>query len=193
MTPPVPVDVEHLPELLDELDRNAAALLVAVANEADWTLRRASGWSIGQNVDHVARSLALTAQGFERAVDALERDDLPKRPWRDPLQAVFVKVVTGKRFPRGGRSPAAARPDPAPDRTRALYDVTEGAHRHRRIVDHLQPAGRERVWIWNPFVPKFKWHYLLPEIVRVQTNHIEHHRLLIVELQEQTAVLNNPA
>jgi len=97
-TPPVPVDVDHLPELRDELDQPAAALLAVVAREADWTLRRASGWSIGQHVEHVARSLALTAQGFERAVDALERDALPKRPWRDPLQAVFVKVVTGRRF-----------------------------------------------------------------------------------------------
>jgi len=192
MTPPVPVDVEHLPELLDELDRNAAALLEVVATEADWTLRRTSGWSIGQHVEHVARSLALTAQGFERAVDALERDALPKRPWRDPLQAVFVKVVTGRRFPRGGRSPAPARPDPVPDRTRALYDVTEGAHRHRRVVDHLQPAARERVWIWNPFVPKFKWHYLLPEIVRVQTNHIEHHKLLIMEILMWTDQQSHP-
>jgi len=193
MTPPVPVDVEHLSELLDELDQTAAALPAVVADESDWTLRPATGWSIGQHVEHVARSLALTAQAFERAVDALERDALPKRPWRDPLQAVFVKVVTGRRFPRGGRSPAPARPDAAPDRTRALYDVTEGARRHRRVADHLPPAARDRVWIWNPFVPKFKWHYTLPEIVRVQKNHIEHHMHLIAEIQERTGVRSNPA
>jgi hypothetical protein len=193
MTPPVPVDAEHLPELLDDLDQAAAALLEVVADESHWTLRPASGWSIGQHVEHVARSLALTAQGFERAADALARDQLPKRPWRDPLQAVFVKVVTGRRFPRGGRSPAPSRPDPTPDRARALYDVTEGASRHRRIADHLQPAARERVWIWNPFVPRFKWHYTLPEIVRVQANHTRHHMLQITEIKERAAVQDNPA
>ena len=191
MTPPVPVDSEHLSELLDELDRAAAALPVAVADESDWTLRPASGWSIGQHVEHVALSLALTAQAFERATDALERNELPKRPWRDPLQAVFVKVVTGRRFPRGGRSPAPSRPGPTPDRARALYDVAEGAQRHRRIVDRLPPESRERVWIWNPFVPKFKWHYTLPEIVRVQANHIAHHLQGIMEIKER-AVGNHP-
>ena len=193
MTPPVPVDAEHLPELLDELDQEAAHLLVGVTEESDWTLRPPTGWSVGQHVEHVARSLALTAEAFERASDSLLRDDLPKRPWRDPLQAVFVKVVTGKRFPRGGRAPAPARPGPTPDRARALYDVGEGARRHRHIVDRLQPEARARIWIWNPFVPKFKWHYTLPEIVRVQTNHIAHHMHGIAAIQEKTAVRSHPA
>ncbi len=178
MQPPplTPVDVDHLPQLLDELDDAATRMVRMVAqDESVWTMRQGNRWSFGQHVEHVARSLALTALALERAADTLDHGQLPKRPWRDPLQAIFVAVVTGRRFPRGGRAPAPARPSETPDRSRAAYDVSEGARRHRRVTDRLSPGGRQQMWIWNPFVPRFKWHYTLPEIVRVQTNHIAHH------------------
>jgi len=34
-------------------------------------------------------------------------------------------------------------------------------------------------WTANPFVPR--WHYTLPELVRVQTVHVRHHLRLMQE------------
>lgn len=180
MTRP-PLDVAHLPELLDDLDQSASELLRLVDDPAVWIKGPAPRWNVGQNVEHVGRSLALTADAFERASDALARGALPDRPWRDPVQWVFVKVVTGARFPRGARAPAPSKPQTSPERDRALYDVAEGVRRHRRVTDQLSPEGRERIWVWNPFVPRFRWHYTLPEMIRVHASHNRHHAMLIRE------------
>jgi hypothetical protein len=180
MTRP-PLDAAHLPELLDDLDHSVSELLRLVDDPVVWMLGPAPRWNVGQHVEHVARSMALSAEAFERASDALARGALEARPWRDPLQWVFVRVVTGARFPRGGRSPAVSTPQLSPDRERVLYDVAEGARRHRTIVDRLTPEAREQLWIWNPFVPKFRWHYTLPEMVRVQANHNRHHARTVSE------------
>jgi len=180
MIPPA-LDTAHVPQLLDDLDLSTAELLERVADPAAWTHGPPHRWTVGQHVEHVARSLAIAADAFERAADAHTRGTLPKRPWRDPLQSVFVRVVTGARFPRGGRSPAVSRPAKLPDRERSIHDVAEGARRYRILADRLTPGQHEQIWIWNPYVPRFKWHYLLPEILRVQANHNRHHALLIDE------------
>jgi hypothetical protein len=140
MPSPIPTDVTHLPDLLDDLDHAVAQMKTAVDDPSIWTRGPAGRWTLGQHVEHSARLLAMSALEFERASDALTRGQLPKRPWRDPIQGIFVKVVTGKRFPRGARSPGGGRPAAMPDRMRALHDLEEGARRHRIVADRLAPG-----------------------------------------------------
>lgn len=186
MSSPIPIDVAHLPELLDDLDHAVAEMTAGVRDQAIWTVARPGHWTVGQHVEHSARLLAMSALEFERASDALALGQLPGRPWRDPIQGIFVRVITGKRFPRGSRSPSPGRPSSTPDRSRALHDLEEGARRHRIVADRLPPEARERIWIWNPYAPKLRWHYTLPEIVRVQANHVRHHLLLVNETLSST-------
>ena len=176
-----PLDDAHLPDLLGDLDLSVSDLLHLVDDPAVWIKGPAGKWNVGQHVEHVARSMAMTADAFERAGDALLRGTMEKRPWRDPLQWVFVRMITASRFPRGARSPSASHPQTSPERARALHDVVENARRHRIIADRLTPEQRAAIWIWNPFVPKFRWHYTLPEMLRVHASHNRHHALMATE------------
>jgi hypothetical protein len=122
----------------------------------------------------------MTAASFERAAEALAAGALPPRPWRGPLQAWFIRWITNEGFPRGGRAPSSVKPDAAIEPVATLARVRAGADRHRALGLTLDAEARERVWIRNPFVP-FRWHYTLPEIVRVHATHTRHHTMIASE------------
>jgi hypothetical protein len=169
------LDAARLPALLDDLDASLRELVAPFERGgAGWDRGPAGRWTAGQHVEHVGRILAVGADALERAADALRRGDLERRPWRDPIQAWFVGVVTRK-FPRGGRSPKSSIPGATPGREAAFALVAQGAVRHRAVADRLNQDERERLWIWNPYAPRLRWHYTLPEIVRVQASHARHH------------------
>ena len=168
------LDGANLPALLDELDI-ALQELVAPLDKERWSQSPPGKWSPGQHVEHVGHVLAIGADALERAAEELLRGDLPSRPWRDPLQALFVRAVT-RRFLKGGKAPSGAVPGAAPDRERAIARLAQGLLRHRTLADRLTPEQRDRLWIWNPYAPRLRWHYTFPEIVRVQTTHAHHHR-----------------
>jgi hypothetical protein len=177
----------RLPGLLDDLDAALRELTAPFAREAaGWDRGPEGKWSAGQHVEHVGRILAVGADALERAASDLRRGDLPHRPWRDPIQALFVRVVT-REFPRGARAPKPTLPAPTPDRERTLALVAQGAVRHRALAESLTEAERDRLWIWNPYAPRLRWHYTLPEIVRVQATHARHHARSVVEAANQAA------
>lgn len=169
------LNAPRLPVLLDDLDAALRELIAPFERGgAGWDRGPADGWTAGQHVEHVGRVLAMSADALERAGDALRRGDLGRRPWRDPIQALFVGMITRK-YPRGGRSPKGGLPGPSPGREVAFTLVAQGAVRHRAVAEALTEAERDRLWIWNPYAPKLRWHYTLPEIVRVHATHARHH------------------
>ena len=168
------LDGVNLPALVDELDIALQELVAPFEHNARWSQGPAGKWSPGQHAEHVAHVLAIGADALERATEDLLRDDLPPRPWRDPLQALFVLAVT-RRFPSGGRAPSGAVPSAAPDRERTIARLAQGLLRHRTLSERLTAEQRDRLWVWNPYAPRLRWHYTFAEEVRVQTTHAKHH------------------
>jgi len=170
------LDSSRLPALLD--DMNAALREMREHFERDasgWSRGPAGKWTAGQHVEHVVHVLALTATGLERAAEELQAGRLGTRPWRDPLQALFVALVTREPFPSGGKALKATQPGPTPSREQVFPRLAEGMARHRALAERVSPEDADRIWIWNPFVPKLRWHYRLPEIIRVHATHTRHH------------------
>jgi len=169
------LDGLNVPALLDELDIALQELVAPFEKDAArWSSAPAGKWSPGQHVEHVGHVLAIGADALERAADDLLRGDLPPRPWRDPFQALFVHAVTRK-FLKGAKAPSGAVPGATPERERAIGRLAQGLLRHRTLSDKLTPVQRDRLWIWNPYAPRLRWHYTFAEIVRVQTTHAHHH------------------
>jgi len=169
------LDGAHFPALLDDLDAALRELAAPFErDDAGWARAAPGRWSAGQHVEHIGHVLAIGATALESAADQLFRGDLGKRPWRDPIQALFVRAVTRK-FPRGASSPRAALPQAAPDRARAFALLAQGSLRHRALGERLTVEQRDRLWIWNPYAPALRWHYTFAEEVRVQTTHARHH------------------
>jgi hypothetical protein len=176
------VDGTHCPELLTDLEAAVTELRDRLERTPElWERARGRKWTAGQHADHVANVLGGFAGLLERAEHALRAGTLPAAPRRGLLQRAFVGFMTGDwKFPRGGRSPeqVVARPDP--ERQATLARLAGEVARYRPLVARLAPGERERVWIKNPFLPRF--HYALPEALRVQAKHTRHHRLLIEEI-----------
>src|SRR5262245_15531319 len=150
---------EQVPALLEEMERAIREFTADLERDpARWDQRQAGKWSPGQHGDHVARMLALSAERLEESADKLRGGALGKRPWRDPLQAYFMGLVTREPFPKGGRSPKHGRPVDTPERGPTLRRIAEGAARHRDFALGLTPEERERIWFWNPFI-RLPWHY----------------------------------
>jgi hypothetical protein len=169
------LDGAHLPQLLDDLDRALRDLTAPFERDPELWSREARGkWTPGQHVEHVGHVLAIGADALERAAEELRSGDLKPQPWRDPLQALFVLAVT-RRFPSGGRAPSGSIPGAAPDRSRALERLEHVASRYHALAERLTIEQRDRLWIWNPYVPRLRWYYTFPELVRVQTTHAWHH------------------
>jgi hypothetical protein len=178
---PPKLDGAHLLALLDDLDAALRELAAPFErDDARWAHAATGRWSAGQHVEHVGHVLAIGATALEAAADQLLRGDLGKRPWRDPIQALFVRTVTRK-FPSGARSPRAAVPQAAPERARTFALLAQGALRHRSLGERLAVDQRERLWIWNPYAPALRWHYTFAEEVRVQTTHARHHARKAIE------------
>jgi hypothetical protein len=169
------LDGVTLPALIDELDQTRRDFAAPFERDHSlWNQAPPGKWSGGQHVEHVGGVLAIGADALERAADLLLRGDLGSRPWRDPLQWLFVRTVT-RRFPRGGKAPSGAVPGAAPERAATMARLAQGALRHRTLCERLTVGQRDRLWIWNPYAPRLRWHYTFAEEVRVQTTHARHH------------------
>jgi len=169
------LDGINLPALLDELEQTLRDFAAPFEREpARWSRGPAGKWTAGQHVAHVGEVLAIGAEALERAADLLAAGTLGPRPWRDPIQWLFVRAATRK-FPRGGKAPAGGVPGEAPDRPFALARLDQGARRHRALCNRLGVGHRDRLWIWNPYAPRLRWHYSFAEEVRVQTTHAKLH------------------
>ncbi len=102
-------------------------------------------------------------------------------PGRGLLQKLGVHLLTqSAKFPRGGKTIAPAEPGAQLDPTTTIARLRGEVARYRPLVVRLGRDGLERVWIRNPFI-KLKWHYRLPEMMRVHAQHTWHHAMLARE------------
>jgi len=169
------LDGENVPALIDELDLTLQDLVAPFEHDlALWSKAPDGKWSPGQHVEHVGHVLAIGADALERAAEELVRGDLPARPWRDPIQSLFVLALT-RRFPSGGKAPSGSVPSATPERERTIARLAQGLLRHRTLAERLTTDQRDQLWIWNPYAPRLRWHYTFAEVVRVQTTHTQHH------------------
>lgn len=175
----VAMDGAHAEELLADLDL-ALAELEGVADQR-WDRGVPGKWTGGEHVAHIAVTMAESAEILEKA-EALRRAGfLPPRPRRGPMQWLWVHLVIAPgRLPRGGKTAARFVPGGQPKRGDTLRELHGLVARHRVLTQSLSPAERERLWIPNPFLPR--WHYTLPEILRVHAVHARHHAKLIAEI-----------
>lgn len=167
---------DHIPALLDDFGAaNAEMKALALQAPAHWNRGLPGKWTIGQHVEHVGRMEALSAERLEEAATKLRERTLEPRPRRGFLQSLFVGLVTGQRFPRGGKTVERGAPSAATiERDQAFALLDQGLSRHRAVAESLTREQQEQIWFWNPYA-KFRWHYLLPEILRVHANHTRHH------------------
>lgn len=168
--------------LMDDLEA-AASEIVALAKRHPgfWDRALPEKWTMAQHIDHVAVGVTSTAMAFEESEQRLRSGTLPRRPWRGPLQSLFVAIAVGAgRLPRGGRTPRSMRPAPHPDRDEVLSRLTRDLARHRGLGERSSANERDRLWIANPY--RASWQYTFPEILRVHSVHIRHHARQIEEL-----------
>jgi hypothetical protein len=177
----VKYDISALPALLDDLESVVREFCEnARRDPAAWTRGPRGKWTVGQHADHIANVLDITATRFERAAELLRAGTLRPVPWRDPIQALFVSRLARDPFPRGARAASIARPAAAPDIVVVPERVAKGLRRHRALTRTLRPDELARLWIRNPFIP-LRWHYTLPETVRIHAVHARHHHRLVNE------------
>ncbi len=175
MEAPVELSGRNLEALLDDLDSSVRELLELLEQDPVlWGRGRPGKWTAGQHVDHVGRMLGVGADRLEQSAKRLEDGTLGRRPWRDPLQAWFVRLATGSRFPKGGKAIKEGTPAASPERMKSLARLRSNVERFRALARRLTPEQRDRLWFWNPFIP-LPWHYTFPEMIRVQANHTRHH------------------
>ncbi len=176
------LDGAHTPELLVDLEesvREFADLLDRARGQ--WTASRPGKWTAGQHAEHVAILLGTFADALEQAERRIEDGPAPPRPHRGFLQRLIVRLLTGAKFPRGGRSPVRGLPLSEPDRRATLARLRGESARFRALLERLSPEERDQLWIPNPLV-SFRWHYTLPEVLRVQAAHTRHHCQLVREI-----------
>jgi len=169
--------------LAADLDAAIAELIAALGqNPAQWERGRPGRWTVGQHAAHVGITLGRTADEFEAAERSLRAGTLAPVPAkRDLLQRLFVGLVAGRGYmPRGGKTAAWAVPPERPERQAALDALRRGADRHRALGGRLDALERDRLWIVNPFMAR--WHYRLPEMVRVHAVHARHHAKQIADI-----------
>lgn len=184
---------EMIPALLDDLGAaNAELEAIALQAPAHWDRGPEGKWTISRHLEHVAMTEALAARCLEQAIPPLRAGTLGRRPWRDPLQAMFVGLVTGSRFPRGGKAVAETTPSGALNRDAAFAALDDALRRLRAVAAQLQPGEAERLWFRNPFT-RLRWHYTFPEILRVQANHTRHHARSVAEFLVAAGVARNAA
>ena len=176
----VAMDGAHAEVLLEDLDR-ALAELEAGAPADRWARGLPGKWTAGGHVAHIVATMAEGAAGFEARAGLLRSGNLPRRPHRGPVQWLWVHLVIAPgRLPRGGKTAPRFVPEALPDREATLTGLHREAARHRTLVRDLTLVERERLWIPNPFLPR--WYYTLPEILRVHAVHARHHAKLIAEI-----------
>jgi hypothetical protein len=178
----VAMDGAHAEELLADLDRAILELERDATREPGlWERGSPEKWTAGEHVAHIVATMAESVEGFEGRITSLRDGSLPRRPRRGPLQWLWVHLVIAPgRLPRGGKTAQRFVPTTRPERgttLEALHRVTE---RHAGLTRSLSVADRERLWIPNPFLPR--WHYTLPEMLRVHAVHARHHAKLVAEI-----------
>ena len=75
-------------------------------------------------------------------------------------------------------------PSDAPQPADVARRLREAVGRFRALGAGLDPESRDRLWIRNPNAPRMRWHYSLPEAVRIQAVHVRHHAAQIAELTQ---------
>ncbi len=174
-------DSARTEDLLDDMDRALVELVQPLERDPGAWARGPEGkWTAGQHVAHVAKALGRTADGLEAATARLRAGTLGKRPWRDPVQAFFIRLVTREPFPHGGKAPGVIQPQARPDRGDTLRRLAEEGARHRAAAHASTPEEQSRIWIRNPFIGLW-WHYRFPEIFLLHTSHTRHHARLVRE------------
>lgn len=176
------IDGERFEELMADLDAALRDLALAVDREpALWSRGLPGKWTAGQHVAHLGITMDAAALPLEDRAHLLKRGELPPCPRRGFLQSVwvFVAVRRGK-LPRGGKTLPMFVPEPSPDREATLKGLRTASERHRAVGGRLTPDERDRLWIPNPFHPR--WHYTYPEMLRVHAVHARHHAKQIAEI-----------
>lgn len=174
---------EDFEVLAADLESAIAELIAAVGQDpARWERDRPGRWTVGQHAAHVGITLRRTADDLEQAERSLRAGTLAPVPAKRGLfQQLFVGLVVGLGYlPRGGKTAAWAVPPERPERRVALDALRQGAERLRGLGVRLDADERDRLWIGNPFMAR--WHYRLPEMVRVQAVHARHHAKQIAEI-----------
>src|SRR5688572_26232003 len=107
------LDSSHLPALLDDLDVALEEMKAELAlDPASWARAPAGGWSAGQHVEHVAKSLEAMVERFERSADELRRGSLGSPPRRGLLQSFAMRLLMREPFPKGARAQEFVTPGP---------------------------------------------------------------------------------
>ena len=178
------IDGAHYDAIVTDLDHSVDAMIALLERDsALWTRRRPGKWTAGQHADHVAKALALMLPPIADSARRMAAGQLPKRPWRGPLQSLFFAlVVTPGRIPRGGPAIPPTFPADAPVLAEVTRALREHAARYREAGAGLDSAARGRLWIPNPFMTWLRWQYSLPEAVHIQAVHVRHHATQIEEL-----------
>lgn len=180
--PRVILDAAHGRELLADLEMASRDFIdhMECAPEL-WLRARPGKWNGGQHAEHLVLVHALTADAFEAAAQTLAAGRLRPRPRRGLLQKLVVHLLAQRsKFPRGGKTIAAAAPVDAPDRSATLARLRGEVARYRSLVELHTNEQLDQLWIKNPFV-KFDWHYALPEMLRIHAQHTRHHLMLAEE------------
>lgn len=180
--PKIILDAEHAGVQLADMESAASAFVSWLQSSPDvWSRGPAGKWTAGQQAEHLAITHALTADLFDQAADAFEAGKLPPVPRRGLLQKLGVHLLTqSAKFPRGGTTIPQAVPGTELDPAATIARLRGEVARYRPLVARLGRDGLERVWIRNPFI-KLKWHYRLPEMMRVHAQHTRHHAMLARE------------
>ena len=186
--PRVILDGARCPELLDDLEAAAHAFARRFDRRPSlWDQALEGRWTGGQHAEHLVKMHALLADALEAARVDLVNGELPPAPRRGLLQRGFVWLVTQREhFPRGGRTTAGGRPTSSPERATTLEALERQVARYRRLADGLTDAQRGRLWTRNPFTGfGLRWHYTLPEALRVQAQHTRHHAEQLDEIEAE--------
>jgi len=172
--------------LIDDLDAALDELTAPVRRDPGlWNRGRPGKWTGGQQVDHLRLALTESARDYEARAGALRAGSLPPVPRRGPLEWLWVALVVGPgRLPRGGRTAQRFEAGAAPAPEATLAGLAEAARRHRTLGASLTPEERDRLWVPNPFVPR--WRYTFSEILRVHAVHARHHARQVREIDAAT-------
>jgi hypothetical protein len=178
------IDGAHFDALVNDLDRSVEQLLATVGRDPSvWSRGRPGKWTAGQHAEHVTKALELHLSSFEENRRRMDVGDLGRQPRHGLLEELFHAVIVRPGWmPRGGPAVPPTFPSDLPNPADVSRRMREAVGRFRALGAGLDPAARDRLWIRNPNMPTMRWHYSLPESVRIQAVHVRHHGTQIAEL-----------